>query len=1017
MVTVGLSLGLAACSGSNGTNGTNGGSCTVGPADGGGQVLTCPDGTKAVVGAGTPLPAMDGGATSCTIQTADGGTTIRCPDGTSVTIPNAAPVATGTVDASGASATGGLVINVPALSAADWSGLSLMGTVTSVKIPATGAGTPVVKFKVTTQNNVPVVGLAQKGPDGFSAHLAFTIAKLVAGTTDPTSGATTPSHWVNYEFVKMPTTAAPKGSVVATPDPESNGTLVDNNDGTYQYTFNLDVTQAATIAAGQTYAAPYALADLGDLTYDATATHRVVVLVGGAPTSANAGALPVLNPATISYDFVPNGGAVAQTRNIVEVNNCNACHTKLSLHAAFMPPVVDTAACVVCHTDQMKYGSTESYPATGTVLTPGPNPDFAAFDPGNTTRIDGRAVPAFPNFIHKIHMGENLGMTGTDFLGAPFDTRFPQDIKNCTNCHTKTVAAPQGDNWNLVPSRLACGSCHDTVSFTTGVNHKGGIQADDSKCGVCHSATAVAGYHVPVVGIDPNNVGLVPAPAGNAHTNASYIADNASNLPTGAIAITYKLMSATVTAAGNPQWVFELLANGTPFNLNTYSAATPELIPSTVGGFVGSPTLEMAFGVPQDGIQTPADYNGAVSVNLKSLWRGYTAGSAGTTVVQPVALAAGSGVVLNSDGISYTATYTGATVPANAVMVTAGIGFNYGAIAAATIAAATTPLFIAGLTDTLPITQTDLPAYPFSATTYQGGLTVPAPVQTVVASASTYLAAKPAARRQIVSNDKCNACHEHLGLFTSPTVQPTFHTGQRNDANSCTFCHNTTGTDSGWSYNIKEVVHSIHSAGMRNTPYTWQAGSTEFEVGYPAIQNNCEACHLAGTYDFTASASAAAVGNLLNTTIVAGTTAINASGVVLTDPAQYSTTAVYISPFVTAGTIYGNNLTVNTGLAAKNVTWPFTGGTAVSVPVGGTLEADPTTLVNSPIASACYACHDAPDARKHMISNGAWLNVPRGSIGTYAAGVASLPPVNQEQCLVCHESGAVADIKAVHMNF
>ena len=90
---------------------------------------------------------------------------------------------------------------------------------------------------------------------------------------------------------------------------------------------------------------------------------------------------------------------------------------------------------------------------------------------------------------------------------------------------------------------------------------------------------------------------------------------------------------------------------------------------------------------------------------------------------------------------------------------------------------------------------------------------------------------------------------------------------------------------------------------------------------------------------------------------------------------------------------------------------------AISVPAGGTLEADPTTLVNSPIASACYACHDAPDARKHMISNGAWLNQPRASIGTYAAGVATVAPVNQEQCLVCHGSGALADIKAVHMNF
>jgi OmcA/MtrC family decaheme c-type cytochrome len=1014
MAALGLSLMFAACSGSNGSNGK---SCTITPADGGGQQLVCPDGTSTLIAGTTPIPVNDAGATSCTIQTDDAGTkTLRCPDGTSVTLATSTPSpvdatvsadAPGSVDA-GTATNDGLVLNVPAMTGDEWSALSLMGTVTGVKIPTTGAGTPIVSFKVTNQNGVPVAGLGQKGPDGFSGHFAFTIAKLVASITDPTTSAIVPSQWVNYEFVKMPTATAPQGSVVVTPDPETNGTLVDNEDGTYEYTFNLDVTQAATIAGGLSYKAPYALADLGALRYDPTATHRVVVLVGGAPTSSNVGALPVRNPATITYDFVPSGSAVTQTRDIVQLKACNACHTKLSLHAAYMPPVVDTNACVVCHTDQMKYGSTESFPATGTILTPGPAPDFAAFDPGNTTRIDGRAVPAFPNFIHKIHMGENLGLSGYDFLGAPFDTRFPHDINNCATCHVPGAAAPQANDWNTVPSLVACGSCHDTVNFTTGANHSlGGVQTDDTKCGVCHTPALITSNHIPVVPIDPSNAGL--AGGTNTHTNASFIADNASNLPTGAIPITYKLISATVTPAGNPQWVFELLAKGTPFALNTYGATTPELIPSAVGKFVGSPTLEMAFAVPQDGILTPADYNGAVSINLKSLWRGSTAAG--------VALAAGSGVVLNSDGISYTATYTGATVPANAMMVTGGIGLNYGVVATSAITAATTPQLLAGLTDSLPITQTDLAAYPFNATTFQGGLAIPAPVQTVLVSGATYLTATQTARRQIVSTANCNSCHEQLGLFTNPAKQATFHAGQRNDANSCVFCHNTTGTDSGWSYNIKEVAHSIHSAGMRNTPFTWQSGSTEFLVGYPGIQNNCEACHLSGTYNFSAATSAAAVGNLLNTTLAAGTTAISTTGIVLTDPSKYSATATYISPFVTAGTIYGNNFTVNTGIAAKSVTWPFTGGTAISVPVGGTLEADPTTPVNSPIASACYACHDAADARNHMISNGAWLDVSRASIGTYAAGVATVAPINQEQCLVCHGSGALADIKAVHMNF
>ena len=145
--------------------------------------------------------------------------------------------AAGTPGAPGAPGTpganGGQVINVPALTAAEWSALSLTGTVTGVTVPTTGAITPTVKFKVINQNGVPVVGLGQNGPDGYNAHLAFTIAKFVPQSTNATYATTIPSHWVNYEFVQMPTTAVPTGSITATPDPESNGTLTDNGDGTY----------------------------------------------------------------------------------------------------------------------------------------------------------------------------------------------------------------------------------------------------------------------------------------------------------------------------------------------------------------------------------------------------------------------------------------------------------------------------------------------------------------------------------------------------------------------------------------------------------------------------------------------------------------------------------------------------------------------------------------------------------------------------------------------------------------
>jgi OmcA/MtrC family decaheme c-type cytochrome len=51
------------------------------------------------------------------------------------------------------------------------------------------------------------------------------------------------------------------------------------------------------------------------------------------------------------------------------------------------------------------------------------------------------------------------------------------------------VLTDQGDNWAEVPTRAACGSCHDDVNFD---RHRGG-QSDDSKCASCHSVGGPAG--------------------------------------------------------------------------------------------------------------------------------------------------------------------------------------------------------------------------------------------------------------------------------------------------------------------------------------------------------------------------------------------------------------------------------------------------------------------------------------------------------------------------------------------
>src|SRR6185369_6054078 len=102
-------------------------------------------------------------------------------------------------------------------------------------------------------------------------------------------------------------------------------------------------------------------------------------------------------------------------------------------------------------------------------------------------------------FIHKIHRGKNLPsvIAGTPYhivgnaqSDHDFSTvAFPQDIRNCQNCHEGRNPAQkpsQSDVWYTKPARAPCGACHDDINWVTGANHPGGPQADDSACASCH---------------------------------------------------------------------------------------------------------------------------------------------------------------------------------------------------------------------------------------------------------------------------------------------------------------------------------------------------------------------------------------------------------------------------------------------------------------------------------------------------------------------------------------------------
>jgi hypothetical protein len=92
------------------------------------------------------------------------------------------------------------------------------------------------------------------------------------------------------------------------------------------------------------------------------------------------------------------------------------------------------------------------------------------------------------------------------------------------------------------------------------------------------------------------------------------------------------------------------------------------------------------------------------------------------------------------------------------------------------------------------------------------------------------------------------------------------------------------------------------------------------------------------------------------------------------------------SPFVAEGTNYGV-------------------GSSYNALAGTFVAADPTTLVNSPIVSACVACHDSSIAIDHMQTNGGSFYEPRATAFTKP---------QQEECMLCHGPSGVASIATVH---
>jgi OmcA/MtrC family decaheme c-type cytochrome len=872
---------------------------------------------------------------------------------------------------------------------------------------------PVVVFSIADVDDNPIIGIGSTSKSSTAtvasySNLSFSIAKLVPAADG------SPTKWVSYIVTTVPTTTS--AASPTRPSTDNTGTLVDNKNGTYSYTFYRDITRIKADVDAMTVSGSNNKADLGDLTYEPGFVHRITIQFSGTAPGTGTNTpngvetkpgVPMTHPVDATYDFVPATGQPAgagdPSRDIVATAKCNECHRQLGGIPGDDPESSaagfhggnrnETKYCVVCHTDQRRYGRTEApyNPATLTFT-------------GQTYVVDGRTVGNLPNHIHKTHLGPLLAKKNYDYGGLKYnETLFPQDIRNCTKCHdgsaTSTARTAQGDNWKTAPNRLACGGCHDGINFATGKGvtmadaakgltsslggHLGGAQGDDALCALCHTPSGIDTLHLPVTPPNPSNSLL--AGGTNSNTNAAWIASNTSRLPAGAIKVAYDIKSVTLNASRQPVMVFRMLQDGKRADLNTPSATTTELWDN----FMGAPSVYFVFSVPQDGIAAPADFNVAVNGYLRSLWNGTSSGSGKGTLTGP-----------DADGY-YTATLTGVTVPTTARMLTGGMGYSY------------------SVTSTLPLTQTNLAAYPVTDAT-GSGLTAGMPNKTggliVIAPNAQKVANGYTGRRAVVQDARCNNCHQELGAFT----EDAFHGGQRNDGTTCSWCHNPNRTSSGWSADSTSFIHSIHASAKRSVPFTWHASSTTesfADVKFPGVLKDCETCHAPGTYDFSASASESALPNRLHRTTatgifpangasiptyrVSGTSCVAGSPSVGTPVSTFSLSPYVTQSTATAITNYGIGYSFNAGLAASNNCTPD--GTFYAIAPGTSAEAAPTTLVNSPIATACVACHDSAQAMSHMRTNGGSIWSPR-----------SLALQREEQCMVCHASGRIADIKQMH---
>jgi len=469
-----------------------------------------------------------------------------------------------------------------------------------------------------------------------------------------------------------------------------------------------------------------------------------------------------------------------------------------------------------------------------------------------------------------------------------------------------------------------CNKCHkgpDGQNWNT----RPSIEA----CGSCHTEVnfATGEGHAPPINLpQPDNSGCAIAgchvPSGaphaiiDAHATVNATPNN-PDVPTGLANFEYFIDNVSVDGAGVASATFRIEKDGVPLDLSTCPPA----------GFTGGPSFILAWALPQDGVSAPVDYTNTQSPDDPSSTNGNGAGDAPSVSL--------CGLITDN---LVTGTATGYT----ATLLSSSWERSYSFPPGATMRAVAIQSYF---TQTAAYDETD------DGVLDNIGRHTPSVVITVPSDAVRRVVVKSGYDSVTGQPFGCLECHETLEL----------HGGSRvNNVQVCVMCHNPNKSSSGRTADPTQTILDATLAAVGSDPLVWPEASNNFK-------NMIHGLHAATDrpYEFVRNRTN---GRYYSPAGLGGEwpEKFHFPGNLM-DCTKCHIGDSYVPSSIPANTLWTTERTT-TGDPSE---------TRADIIAARSSVPNLTDLVNSPIASACYYCHDSGTPESHIRLQGGQLGITR----------------------------------------